>query len=103
MGVDSLRVESGLLGQGAKDQEGAGPGQPAAPRVQEELRAVPPVEKGASPREVAPTRCAGGGADRHDPLLPALADPAQGAVVEVDPGFLEPDAFADAQACAVEE
>src|SRR5512146_418142 len=51
--VDAARLQPGLLGEPAQDQEGACPGQRAALRVQEELGPVPRVEVGPSAREVA--------------------------------------------------
>ena len=42
------RVEAGLLGEGAEDEERARASQRAAPRVQEDLGAVAPVEVGAA-------------------------------------------------------
>jgi hypothetical protein len=49
VGVDPLRVEACLFGQGAENQEGARAGQRPAARVQEELRAVAAVEERAAP------------------------------------------------------
>ena len=42
--MDALRLEAGLLGEAAQDQEGAGAGERPAVRVQEELGAVSAVE-----------------------------------------------------------
>src|SRR5471030_1409188 len=42
-------------------------------------------------------------ADRHDPLLAALPDHANKAVLEVDSGLLEPHGLGDAEAGAVEQ
>src|SRR5829696_9771309 len=44
MRVHPVRVEPGLLGETAEDQERPGARQRAAARVQEQLRAVAPVE-----------------------------------------------------------
>ena len=44
MRVDARRIEARLLGEGAEDEERAGPRQRAAAGVQEELAAVPAVE-----------------------------------------------------------
>ncbi len=48
VGVDALRVEPGLLGELAQDQERAGARERAAACVQEELGAVAPVEERAA-------------------------------------------------------
>jgi hypothetical protein len=44
VGVHTIGVEARPLGEAAKDQERAGPGQRAAARVQEQLRPVAAVE-----------------------------------------------------------
>ena len=74
VGVDAAGLEAGLLGEPAQDQEGAGAGQRAALRVQEELGPVAAVEVGAAAREVAAERLDRRAADRDDPLLVPLAD-----------------------------
>jgi hypothetical protein len=43
--MDAVRLQAGLLGQLAEDQEGAGAGQRAAAGVQEELGSAPHVEE----------------------------------------------------------
>jgi hypothetical protein len=53
VGMHPCRIESRLGGQAPEDEEGAGPGQRAALDVQEKLRAVPAIEEGPSPGEVA--------------------------------------------------
>src|SRR5919204_4166529 len=53
VGMNSLRLEPGFLREPPQDEENAGPGQTAALRVQEELGAVPAVEVGPSPGQVA--------------------------------------------------
>ena len=87
----------------AQDQEGAGAGERAALRVQEQLRAVAPVEVRPAAREVAAERLGGGASDRDDPFLVALADAAHDPLVQVDAGALEPDRLADPQPGAVEQ
>src|SRR3982751_5389782 len=54
--VDALRVEAGLAGELAEDQERAGAGERAAARIQEQLRAMPHVEERPAAREIAPQR-----------------------------------------------
>ena len=54
--VHALRLEAGLRGQPAQDQERAGARERAALRVQEELGPVAAVEVRAAAREVAPQR-----------------------------------------------
>ena len=72
--VDASRLEPGLLGEAAQDQEGAGPRQRAALGVQEQLRPVAPVEVRAAAREVAAERLGGragrSGRSRSLPPLP---------------------------------
>jgi hypothetical protein len=53
MRMDARRLETGLFGAAAQDQECARPCERSALGVQEELGAVAPVEVGASAREVA--------------------------------------------------
>ena len=101
--MDALRVEPGLRGQAPDDQEGAGAGEPAALRVEEELRSVAPVEVRAAPREVAPEGFDRLAAERDDALLVALPHAAHGAVLEVDAAALQPDRLAHAEPAAVEE
>src|SRR3954447_2735847 len=92
--VDAVRFEPGPLGDPAQDQERARAGQRPALGVQEQLRAMAPVEVGAAAGEVAAERLGGGATDRDDPLLVALADAADDSLVEVDPRPLEPDRLA---------
>ena len=103
MRVDARRLEAGLLGQAAQDQERARAGQRAALGVQEELRAVAAVQERAAAAQVAAQRVGRAPAERDDALLAALADRADEALVEVDAAPLEADRLADAQARAVEE
>src|ERR671919_261771 len=101
--VDARRVEPCLAGQPAQDEEGSGAGQPTALGVQEELRAVAPVEVGAATGEVPAEGLDRLVAEWHDPLFVALADAAHEPVLEVDRAPVEPHGLADAQAGAVEE
>ena len=73
--VDALRLEAGLLGEAAQDQEGAGAGQRAALRVEEELGPVAAVEVGAAARRgsgAAPRRPRGR-SGRSAPCCPCRA------------------------------
>src|SRR4051794_13455425 len=63
MGVDALRLEAGLLSELAQDEEGAGAGERAAARVEEELGPRLLLQMRAAVREVAPQRFDGGAAD----------------------------------------
>ena len=90
--MDALRLEAGLLGEPAQDQERAGAGERPALRVEEELGPVAAVEVRPAAGEVAAQRLGRLPADRDDALLAALADRAHEAVVEVDAALLEPDA-----------
>ena len=75
----------------------------AAPRVQEHLGAVPPVEVRAAAREIATERLGGVAPDRNDAFLAALADHSNEAVLEVDAGALEADRLGDAEAGSVQQ
>lgn len=101
--MHSIRLQAGLLGDPAQDQECPGAGERAALGVEEELRAMAAVEVGPTAREVAAEGVGGGASDRDDPLLVPLADAADDPLVEVDPGPIEPDRLADAQTRAVQE
>jgi hypothetical protein len=101
--VHTPRLESGALGEPAQDQEGAGPGEGAALRVEEELGTVAPVEERPPAGEVPAERIGCRPADWDDALLPALARHAHEALVEVDAAFLERDRLGDADARAVEK
>src|SRR5579884_462121 len=96
-------LESGLLREPAQDQECARASERAALSIEEELGPVPLVEVRPAAREVPPERVHPGSADRDDPLLPALADAADEALVEVDAGPVEPHRLADPKARAVQE
>jgi hypothetical protein len=103
MRMDTLRIEARGSRQPPQDQERAGPGERPALRVQEELGAVAAVEERPAAREVA-AQCLGRlAADRHDPLLAALADDAHEPVVEVDAALLEADGLRDPEPGTVEQ
>ena len=103
VGVHALRVEPGLLGEAAEDQERARPGQRAAAGVQEHLRAVAPVEEGAALCQVAAERLDRRAPDGDDALLVALPDDPDEPPLEVDPGLVEADRFGDTEAGAVQK
>src|SRR5688500_104235 len=69
MRVDALGLQAGFLGQPAEDEEGTGPRERPAARIQEELRAVAPVEVRPADGDVAAEGVDGRTAERHDPLL----------------------------------
>src|SRR5829696_1785370 len=96
-------VEAGLCGEPPNDQERSGAGERAAAGVEEELRPVPGVQVRPAARDVARERLRGVAADRDDPLLVALADAADQALVEIHRVPREADRLAHAQPCAVEE
>src|SRR6478735_5528195 len=96
--MDARRLETRLLREAAENQERPRAGQPAALRVQEELRPVAPVEERPSAGEVAAQRLGGRPADRDDPLLAALAGDSHETLIEVDAGLLEADGLGDADA-----
>jgi hypothetical protein len=101
--VHAGRVEARRLGQPAEDQERARTRERPAFGVQEELRPVPPVEVGAAAGEVTAHRVGRVAADRHDPLLAALAGHPHEPVVEIDAALVQPDRFRDAETGAVHQ
>ena len=101
--MDPAGLEPGRCREPAEDQEGARASERAALGVQEQLRPVPAVEERPAAGEVAPERLDGLAADRDDPLLAALAEDADDAVVEVDAALAEPDRLRDPQTGTVEE
>src|SRR5438034_4983353 len=101
--MDALGVEPCPCGPPAKDQERACAGERAALGVQEELRPAAAVEVRPAAGEVAAQGLGGRTPDRHDPLLAALAETADEALVERDAALLEADGLRDSQARAVEE
>jgi hypothetical protein len=103
VGVDTLRLEPGLARETAQDEEGAGAGEGAAARVQEELWSIAAVEMRPAEREVATRSLCGGAAEGHQALLASLANDADDPVVEVDGALLEADCLGDAQPRSVQE
>ena len=101
--MDATRLEPGAVGQLAQDEEGAGAGERAAARIQEELRAVPPVEMRAAEREVAAHGFRGRSTERHEALLAALSDHADDALLDRDAALLEAGRLGHAQPGAVEQ
>src|SRR5690242_6815105 len=79
VGVNAGGVETRGLGEPAQDQEGPGPGQGPAAGVEEQLRAVVPVEVRPAASQVASERLGRLATDRDDALLPALAEAADDA------------------------
>src|SRR5712692_1201743 len=103
MGMDTPRLEPGLRRQPAQDQKRAGPGERPALGIEEQLGPVATVEVGTAAREVAPERFGALTADRHDPLLRALAEATDEAAVEIDAALVERHGLRHAQARAVQE
>ena len=103
MGVHAGRIEPRLRGQATEDEEGAGPGQRAALRVEEKLRAVPAIQERPSPGEVPAHGLDAFASERDDPLLVPLAEAPNDAVVQVDPAAVEPHRLADPEPGSVEE
>jgi hypothetical protein len=103
MRVHAARLEARTLRELAQDEERAGPRERAAACVQEELGAVAAIEMRATEREVAANGLRSGPSERHEPLLPALAEDADDALLERDARLLEPGGLRDAQPGAVEE
>jgi hypothetical protein len=101
--MDAVRVETGFLGQLAKDQKGARTCQRPAAGVQEQFRPVARIEVGPAAREVTSKCLRRVPPDRDDALLIALPDHSNEAVVEIDACLLEPDRLGDSEACAVEQ
>ena len=82
--MDALRLEAGLLGELAQDQERARPGERAAAGVEEQVGPVAPVEMRAAERQIAANGLRRRPAERDDALLVALAEHADDAGVDVD-------------------
>src|SRR5581483_9857066 len=82
--MDALGVEAGRLGEAAQDEECACARERAALGVEEELGPMPLVEVRPPVCEVAAKRLHCLAADRHDPLLRALADAANEATFKID-------------------
>src|SRR5437588_10918376 len=92
--VDALGLEPRLRREPAQDQEGAAARQGAAACVQEELGPMAAVEVRAPAGEVAAHRLSGRATERDDALLPAFAEAADEAAVEIDSAFFEADGLA---------
>jgi hypothetical protein len=103
MGVHPGRIEPRLRGQAPEDEEGAGPGQRAALRVEEKLRAVSAIQERPSPGEVPAHRLDPFAPERDDPLLVPLAEAPNDAAVQVDPATVESHGFADPEPGPIEE
>ena len=103
MRVHALGLEARFARELAQDEEGSGPRERAAFRVEKELRTVPAVEMRASSRQVTAECLDRFPADRDDPLLAALADRPDQPLVEVDAGLVDAESLADPQPGAVEE
>ncbi len=103
MGVDALRVEPRALGELAEDQEGSGPRQGAALRIEEELGPVAAIEVRPPAGEIAAQSLGRLASERHHAFLLALAERPHQAVVEVDASAVEADRLADAETGAVEQ
>ena len=91
MRVHAPGLEPGAVGEPAEDEECPRAGQRAAARVEEEVGTVTTVEVRSSQRHVPSQRVRRWAPERHDPLLPALADDADDALLEVDGRLDEPD------------
>ena len=89
--VDPFWLETCFRGNSAQDQERAGARERSALRIQEQLGSMAAVEVRPPAGEVTTKRFGGAAADRHDPLLRALADAADEASVEVDAALVERD------------
>jgi len=103
VGMHPCGIQTRFRCQAPEDEEGAGPGQRAALRVEEELRAVPAIEERPAPGEVAAHGLYAFASERDDPLLVTLAEAANNAVVQVDPAAVEPHRLADAEPGPVKE
>ena len=103
VGMHPCGIQTRLRGEAPEDEEGAGPGQRAALRVEEKLRAVPAIEERPAPGEVAAHGLYAFASERDDPLLVTLAEAANNAVVQVDPAAVEPHGLADPEPGSVEE
>ena len=97
------RIEPRLRGQTPEDEEGASPGQRAALRVEEKLRAVPAIQERPSPGEVPAHGLDAFAPERDDPLLVPLAEAPNDAVVQVDAASVQSHGLADPEPGSVEE
>ena len=102
--VDAARVEPGLLGQPAQDQEGARAGQRRRRARSGRARAGGGGRGAAARARGSGARASAAGRPSGTmPLLAALADDAHEPLVEVDGRALEPERLGDAQPRAVEQ
>ena len=103
VGMHAARLETGSIGELSEDQERAGASQWAAPDVQEQLRAVAPVEMRAAEREVSTNGFRGRTPEGDEALFVALAEHADDSLFDGDATLLESDRLGHAQAGAVQE
>ena len=96
-------IEARPRSQAAQDEEGAGPRQRTALRVEEELWTTPAIEERPAAGEVSAHRLDALAAERDDPLLVSFAEAPHDPVLQVDAPAVEPHRLADAQAGPVEE
>ena len=101
--MDATRLESGAVGQLAEDEKRAGTRECATARVEEELRAIPPVEMRAAERQIAANGLSGRSTERHEALLAALAEHADDALLDRHAPFLESGCLRHAEPRAVEQ
>ena len=90
--MDAAGLEAGTVGELAQDEEGAGAGERASARVQEELRAVAAVEVRAAEREIAPHGLRGRPPDGTSRSFPPFAEHADDAFLDGDAALLQPGA-----------
>jgi hypothetical protein len=103
MGMDAAGLEAGTVCKLAQDEEGAGAGERASARVQEEFRAIAAVEVRATEREIATHGFRSGPPERDEALLPALSEHADDAFLDGDAALLQAGRFRHAKAGAVEQ
>ena len=96
--MDALRLEAGALGEPPENQEGACPRERPTAGVEEQLGAVPAVEKGPALGQIAAEGIGAAPPNRDDPLLRALADAANEPRIEIDAALFERDGLGYAQA-----
>jgi hypothetical protein len=101
--MDALRLEPGLLGEPAQDEECPRAGQRAATGVHEEIGPVAAVEVRTPEREVPAHGLGRGPAEGDETLLPALPDDPDDPGLEVDAALLEADRLGDTQTRPVQE
>ena len=103
VGMHTLGLEAGALGQASKHEEGPGPRERAASGVEEELGSIATVEVGATEGEVSTYGLGSRTAERHEALLPALPENADDPLVESHARLVETDRLGDAETCPVQE